>query len=550
MFEASGPRPPRRPRARPGRPGRRAGPRRLARAGRADQGAQAGRSRSRSSASTSSCPTPTCRSPRRSATPPGRTSVDAKVRWVDSEALTTENVARAPRRRGRRPRPGRLRPSRHRGQGPRRPLRPRAPRPVPRPVPRASSARSSSSPATSSGTDGRQLDRVRHVHRAPGHRLHARPARHGGQGRHDAPGPLPGQADARLEGRARSTARRSSTSGTATASRSTTATARRSRRPACSCPASRPTAGWWRSSSCATTRGSWPASSTRSSRAGRSGRTRCSTGSWRRALAVRDGREPVLRGPRRSAGSRRRRPVAAGVRCRRVRPQRLTSPSGPCLVEPRGRRLRHVDRRSAPRSASRPGSPTSSTGRYSLLIPANAIGVWLGVAFVLGASARTHPDRARCAGSIGLLTAVAVYYLLIARPRRRATGPSGPSHAATVWGAVALLAGPIMGGAGAVWRYGHGWPRAIGVALLAAALIAEGVVFGGPRLDPRRPARHRPGRAPVRAPRSSSGSPCRPCSCGAASGCAATSRRPRSPSSARSRSARSRRSSAALADRF
>ena len=35
----------------------------------------------------------------------------------------------------------------------------------------------------------------------PGHRLHARPARHGGQGRHDAPRPLPGQADARLEGR-------------------------------------------------------------------------------------------------------------------------------------------------------------------------------------------------------------------------------------------------------------------------------------------------------------------------------------------------------------
>ena len=45
----------------------------VARARRADQGAQAGRSRSRSSASTSSCPTPTCRSPRRSATRPGRT---------------------------------------------------------------------------------------------------------------------------------------------------------------------------------------------------------------------------------------------------------------------------------------------------------------------------------------------------------------------------------------------------------------------------------------------------------------------------------------------
>ena len=37
------------------------------------------------------------------------------------------------------------------------------------------------------GTARRQLDRVRHVHRQPGHRLHARPARHGGQGRHDAP---------------------------------------------------------------------------------------------------------------------------------------------------------------------------------------------------------------------------------------------------------------------------------------------------------------------------------------------------------------------------
>ena len=34
----------------------------------------------------------------------------------------------------------------------------------------------------------------------PGHRLHGRPARHGGQGRHDAPRPLPGPPDARLEG--------------------------------------------------------------------------------------------------------------------------------------------------------------------------------------------------------------------------------------------------------------------------------------------------------------------------------------------------------------
>ena len=39
-----------------------------------------------------------------------------------------------------------------------------------------------------------------------------------------------------------------------------------------------------------------------------------------------------------------------------------------------------------------------------------------------------------------------------------------------------------MGGAGAVWRHGTGWPRALAVALLAAALFAEGFVFGAPRL--------------------------------------------------------------------
>jgi Family of unknown function (DUF6518) len=116
---------------------------------------------------------------------------------------------------------------------------------------------------------------------------------------------------------------------------------------------------------------------------------------------------------------------------------------------------------------------------YSLLIPANAIGAWLGVAFILGASARTIPTGV-LRGLIGLLSAVAAYYLLNA-----ALGQGfrviGASHAATVWGAVALLAGPLLGGAGSVWRYGQGWPRAIGVGILAAALIGEGLGFGAER---------------------------------------------------------------------
>ena len=115
-----------------------------------------------------------------------------------------------------------------------------------------------------------------------------------------------------------------------------------------------------------------------------------------------------------------------------------------------------------------------------LLIPANAIGAWLGVAFVLGASARTIPTGA-LRGVIGLLSAVASYYVLIAI-FGQGFRAIGASHAATIWGAVALLAGPVMGGAGAVWRYGTGWPRAIGVALFASALFAEGFVFGVPRV--------------------------------------------------------------------
>ena len=139
---------------------------------------------------------------------------------------------RPARGRGRDPRPGRLRPSRHRGQGPRRPLRPRPQGPVPGAVPRAA-VRGHRVRPRGHGLQGRELDRVRHVHRAPGDRLHARPARARGQGRDDAPGPLPGPARRPARRPPRSTAPRSSTSATATASRSTTATARRSRPRAC-----------------------------------------------------------------------------------------------------------------------------------------------------------------------------------------------------------------------------------------------------------------------------------------------------------------------------
>jgi len=119
---------------------------------------------------------------------------------------------------------------------------------------------------------------------------------------------------------------------------------------------------------------------------------------------------------------------------------------------------------------------------WSAYIPANTIGAWLGVAFALGASARTIPTGA-LRGLIGLLSAVAAYYLLVAT-LGHGIRVVGAGHAATIWGAVALLAGPLLGLAGATWRRGQGWPRVVAVGLLAAALMAEGLVYGVGRREP------------------------------------------------------------------
>ena len=113
----------------------------------------------------------------------------------------------------------------------------------------------------------------------PGHRLHARPARAGGQGRHDAARALPGQAHRRLEGgRGLRPGGHLRAAPPPLRGQQPLSPDPRGRRDAAQ-RASRPTAGSSRSSSSRTTRGSWPASSTPSSRAGPSGRTRCSTAS-------------------------------------------------------------------------------------------------------------------------------------------------------------------------------------------------------------------------------------------------------------------------------
>jgi hypothetical protein len=117
---------------------------------------------------------------------------------------------------------------------------------------------------------------------------------------------------------------------------------------------------------------------------------------------------------------------------------------------------------------------------YSALIPANMIGAWLGLGFILGASAKTVATGA-LRGLIGLLSAVGAYYLLISLSEAGFRLIGAP-HAATTWGAVGLIAGPIFGAAGGGWRHWQGTGRALAVAVLAGSLIAEGVVFGELRL--------------------------------------------------------------------
>ena len=113
---------------------------------------------------------------------------------------------------------------------------------------------------------------------------------------------------------------------------------------------------------------------------------------------------------------------------------------------------------------------------YSALIPANMIGAWVGLGFILGASAKTVPTGA-LRGLVGLLSAVGAYYLLISLSEAGFRLIGAP-HAATTWGAVGVIAGPIFGAAGGAWRHWQGTGRALAVAVLAASLIAEGIVFG------------------------------------------------------------------------
>lgn len=100
----------------------------------------------------------------------------------------------------------------------------------------------------------------------------------------------------------------------------------------------------------------------------------------------------------------------------------------------------------------------------------NAISPWLLVAFLLGS---TMPDRrwAAAAGVVALAIATATFYTVTTIR----FGAGGGMNAAIIWGTGALLGGSVFGVAGHGWRHGTDLARAVGIGLVGAAAICEGV---------------------------------------------------------------------------
>ncbi len=97
---------------------------------------------------------------------------------------------------------------------------------------------------------------------------------------------------------------------------------------------------------------------------------------------------------------------------------------------------------------------------------------WLLTAFLVGAIARRKLAGATLA-TLGLALAVIVYYGAIKLSGERADADL--TRAAQAWLAVAIVAGPAFGLAGATWISGPNRYRPWAVALLAGALAGEAI---------------------------------------------------------------------------
>jgi hypothetical protein len=115
-------------------------------------------------------------------------------------------------------------------------------------------------------------------------------------------------------------------------------------------------------------------------------------------------------------------------------------------------------------------------------IAGNIAGTWVVVAFVVGAFAiNTGAAREGALGGlVSLLVATLAYYVGTAIAWD-AVNVARLLPGALTWGAVSLVAGPVSGGAGAVWRRHlfrgrqQWWLPSVAIGILAAPLAAEGL---------------------------------------------------------------------------
>ena len=101
---------------------------------------------------------------------------------------------------------------------------------------------------------------------------------------------------------------------------------------------------------------------------------------------------------------------------------------------------------------------------------------WLGLAFLTGAVI-ARPGWGALAAATVLCLAVATYYVAITVSGDREGIPL--RGAFTGWLAVALVAGPIFGLAGSIWRSGPRALKPLAVGLLSGALVGEVAYFTG-----------------------------------------------------------------------
>ena len=159
----------------------------------------AARARWASSASTSTCPTPTCRSSRPCATPGFHHGAEVELDWIDAELVP--DLLGTDRLRGLDAIviPGGFGERGIEGMVAAAGYQPRPRHPVPGPVPRTARDGRLGGPRPGRARAG-QLARVRQPLAAHGDRPHARPGGGDGEGRDDAAGLVPGRAAGGLQG--------------------------------------------------------------------------------------------------------------------------------------------------------------------------------------------------------------------------------------------------------------------------------------------------------------------------------------------------------------